>query len=198
MKPVKQVVRDAGKGDCWRACIASIFELSIEGAPNFWEQTQDASEFWELNRNWLAKELNMSLVIMRYCEEAIEVLRGVLCIAIGTSPRKKTRGHAIVWRDGAVHDPHPDNRNLVGDPYELAVFIPFDPIGGEKMNKDDKLLKELKRLTGALACLCECLGMEAENRQVEQRGETLPYGIEQFMALLKEYGMSEGKKNESN
>jgi len=35
MKPVYQKVVDAVKGDCWRCCIASIFELDVDSVPNF-------------------------------------------------------------------------------------------------------------------------------------------------------------------
>ena len=45
MKKVYQAVFEEGLGDCFRACVAAIFEFPIEHMPNFWEQTQDPEEF---------------------------------------------------------------------------------------------------------------------------------------------------------
>jgi len=45
MKPAMQTIFDDVYGDCFGACVASIFEFPIEEMPNFWEQTQDVSEF---------------------------------------------------------------------------------------------------------------------------------------------------------
>ena len=127
MKPVMQKIFDSRKGDCVRACLASIFELSIDEVPNFWEQIQDPTEFWRLINEWLMENFRVKNIFLKYSKKTANILEGVLCIAGGTSPRHTPGGHAIVWRDGLLHDPHPSGDGLLGDPEDFMVFILRDP-----------------------------------------------------------------------
>ena len=127
MKPVKQKIFDSRKGDCVRACLASVFELPIDEVPNFWEQTQDPTEFWKLINDWLMENFGVRKIFLRYSEKTADCLEKVLCIASGESPRHTPGGHAVVWRDGLLHDPHPSGDGLLGSPEDLMIFIPLDP-----------------------------------------------------------------------
>ena len=127
MKEVMQKVFDPRKGDCVRACLASVFELPVDEVPNFWEQTQDPTEFWGLINEWLMENFGVRKIFLRYSEKTADCLEGVLCIASGTSPRHTPGGHAVVWRDGLLHDPHPSGDGLLGDPEDFMIFIPLDP-----------------------------------------------------------------------
>ena len=126
MKPVYQSVFDNVLGDCFRACAASIFELRLEDIPNFWEQTQDVSEFWKLNNDWFSKEKGYRCISFQLKKEDIHLVDGVLCVALARSPRGDI-DHAVVWRDGVVHDPHPSNAGLAERPDTFTLFIPLDP-----------------------------------------------------------------------
>lgn len=63
MIPVYQTIFEPPLGDCWRACVASIMELRLEGVPNFAEwyvgaEAADVSPFrrylsWCAERGWL-------------------------------------------------------------------------------------------------------------------------------------------------
>lgn len=41
----------------------------------------------------------------------------------------------------------------------------------------------------ALACHCECLGMNAENCTAATLNQTTPYGMEQYLAVMKKWGI---------
>lgn len=127
MKPVNQIILDDILGDCFRACVASIFEMPIKEVPNFWEQTQDAETFWKLNDDWIAKNKGCRCINFSFKETDRHLIDGVLCIAIAESPRGKC-GHAVVWQDGVIHDPHPSKAGLAEEPDTFALFIPLNPV----------------------------------------------------------------------
>jgi len=126
MIPVEQIVFNNQEGDCFRACIASIFELPIDAVPNFWEQTQDMYKFFDLNNKWLAEHLGYKCVTWEMKPDDVEVLNDILCVACAESPRGNV-DHAVVWLNGLLHDPHPSKSGLAKDPTTFTVFIPLDP-----------------------------------------------------------------------
>ena len=126
MKPVYQTILDDTLGDCFRACAASIFEFAIEDMPNFWEQTQSSEEFWKLNNAWLSKNKGHRCISFQFEEKDKHLVNGILCIACAKSPRGDV-DHAVVWRDGLLHDPHPSNAGLSEEPNTFTLFIPLDP-----------------------------------------------------------------------
>ncbi len=102
MKPVIQRNRhkpeEGIKGDCLRACICSLLELSDENVPNFVEKEtwrEDVAEF--LASNGYEME----------CYNRRPLAYGGYYMAIGISPRGFP--HAVIHKMGKlVHDPHPD------------------------------------------------------------------------------------------
>ncbi len=56
MKPVYQTIFEPPRGDCWRACIATLLERSIDEVPNFAEwYLEDEGEAWQKYLGWLAE-----------------------------------------------------------------------------------------------------------------------------------------------
>lgn len=94
--------------------------------PNFWEETQDVSEFWKFNDAWLSKNKGYRCISIQFSKKDLHFIDGILCIACGKSPRGNV-DHAVVWKDGIVHDPHPSNSGLAEDPDTFTLFIPIDP-----------------------------------------------------------------------
>lgn len=126
MKLVDQTIFEKDLGDCARACIASIFELTIKEVPNFWEHTHDADTFWRLNNEWLSDKKGCRLFPVALAEGSEHLLSGVLCIAIGRT-RRGGEDHAVVWRDGIVHDPHPARSGFSDDPEVFVLIVPLNP-----------------------------------------------------------------------
>jgi len=127
MKPIYQTIFDDVLGDCFRACVASIFEFSIEDMPNFWEQTQDPHEFWRLNDSWTKEHLGYSCISFCFEKVHLHLIDGMLCVALAKSPRGDV-DHAVVWKDGIVHDPHPSNAGLAEEPDTFTIFIALNPM----------------------------------------------------------------------
>ena len=130
MKPLDQTVFRKNYGDCGRACVASIFEFPIKEMPNFWEETQDASTFWRKSNDWLSQNKGYHLVPMSVSEGHEYLLDGVLCIAVGKTGRGD-EDHAVVWRDGLVHDPNPARTGLKENPSVFVLIVPLDPLQGK-------------------------------------------------------------------
>lgn len=126
LKPVDQTVFNDTLGDCFRACVASIFEFETNKMPNYWEDTQDTSEFWRLNDLWLTKNYHTKALHIQLESEHIFMISGVLCVACAKSPRSDCY-HAVVWRNGLIHDPHPSRAGLAEDPDTFTIFVPLDP-----------------------------------------------------------------------
>lgn len=127
MKPIYQTIFDNILGDCFRACVASIFEFPINDMPNFWEQTQEVSEFWKFNDDWISKNKGYRCISFQFSDKDKPLVDGILCIACAKSPRGNM-DHAVVWQDGIIHDPHPSNAGLAEEPDTFTLFIPLNPI----------------------------------------------------------------------
>jgi len=121
MKPVKQKylhVPDKVNGDCWRAAIASVIECDIEDLP-----------IPIIEESWSEYCLKMDIKLAEMGWENIQypvrcVTEGMLSspdtdgyvLALGKSPRFSGTGrinHYIVWKNGMVHDPHPENKGIL-------------------------------------------------------------------------------------
>ena len=106
MKPIKQKnIHNPEKGiqgDCLRACICSLLEISDEGVPNFVEDKQYPVQLV----NFL-KEKGFRL---RWVEEEPKDIEYYM--AFGTGPRGFR--HAVIYSKGKlVHDPHPEGGGLM-------------------------------------------------------------------------------------
>lgn len=135
MKPVDQTIfpiGDEGRGDCFRACVASIFELPIEKVPDFC-----AKRNWEEHlEEWLAHRRMGYVEVRINGEEAVfaPVPRNILCILTGHTKRHPKRLHAVVGRTegrgltwGYLHDPHPD-KSFLTVAVHIMFFVSFDPV----------------------------------------------------------------------
>lgn len=109
------------KGNCFRACIASVLELSIDEVPAFEDMTipyewiDRCIEF--LESHGYQYEGIYSLEDLRDCNGVDGYL-----VANGKSPRGDFK-HSVIWKDGAiVHDPHPSRSGLDGGVTEFFLF----------------------------------------------------------------------------
>ncbi len=132
----QEIVGQPGRGDCVRACVATLLNLPIASVPNFIEG-RGAHQWYRYLVEWL-KERGIAPVVVSRENWSASSLHWAecLCIATGVSPRRAVR-HAVVWQltgwsgengDGKmVFDPHPDGTGLVGGPDEFIFFVPCDP-----------------------------------------------------------------------
>lgn len=145
MKPVFQKVVDPGRGDCWRACIATLLELDAEVVPNFVDNEFDGGEnCHQACRKWLNERGLFMLDINLKNNDLYSVvdwyfLQGAYCIASVPSQRFKGGWHSVVMqlrkidenstRLVVAHDP-----NKLNAPYDadvsirrLQFIVPFVP-----------------------------------------------------------------------
>ncbi len=121
MKPVDQkhlYTLNKQRGDCWRACLASILEVDIETFPN-WEVKQDWDDYyWRILKilEKIGYEYSSLTIQNTELQELESPDTGNYIIAIGKSPRAVQNdiiNHAVVWKNGIVHDPHPDKTGIL-------------------------------------------------------------------------------------
>ena len=135
MIPVDQTVFEDGRGDCLRACVASILEADILDVPNFSQDGQFilGAIAW-LNSRGL-HVLRIDWTGEGYCHEQYLSYPEGYCIMSGKSPRstvEKRKGHAVVgrasgWGFKIEHDPHPSRAGLIGEPESvLWIFRPLE------------------------------------------------------------------------
>ena len=130
MTPVRQEIFEDGKGDCLRACVASILDLPTGAVPNFIEETPVG--VLDVAREWLeARGKKTVLVLIEGPAKLYVGHDDSPVILTGESPRVNGAGtpkqHAVVGMpDGfgfrMVHDPHPSNAGLVGSP-DVVLWI---------------------------------------------------------------------------
>lgn len=125
MTPVDQTIVDDGKGDCLRACVASILDLPSGDVINFAEHG-----FFEALYNWLADRsvrfAEVRFASPEHCRSAWFGYSDQPVLLWGDSPRKRADGrpkqHAVVGRANGygftvIHDPYPSRDGLAGAPY---------------------------------------------------------------------------------
>ena len=125
MTPVDQRVFEDGKGDCLRACVASILDLSCDDVPNFAE-----ADYIESLCLWLGlrgvRFVQVRFEKAEHCSKAWYGYSDQPVLLWGKSPRVgadgKEKGHAVVGRAMGygfriIHDPHPSREGLSGGPY---------------------------------------------------------------------------------
>ena len=127
MKQVTQTVTGP-KGDCLRACVASILELELEMVPEL-SVNADSDQRWDwfvkLN-NWLQNTRGLNLMYMDYDSGTTPLGYSILVV---DSPRHDDVYHALVAYDGFVKwDPYPgDEVGPYGDFRFWLVFQKLDP-----------------------------------------------------------------------
>ena len=141
MRPVSQTrihgwENDQPPGNCFQACLASIFECEIDDVPDeavHWKpgMSIDGDSYrlhWSDIINWLA-ERNLTLVgPVEYGEAKVEPLQNVWCIISGMSLRDPSVRHAVVGLgDSVKHDPHPSRKGLGDGPRRYYFFMPIHP-----------------------------------------------------------------------
>jgi len=152
MKPVDMIDvpkkgDKASVGDCFRACIASIFETKVGEVPHFMMIDKRAKFHWTYSLDqWLAPQG------LWFCDFPAAVktwnvfvpLDGLYAIGSGYSPRFPASFHSVVVRlhriDGLtiVHDPHPSRAGVVDDEFvNVGMFMSrrFTCPGGQDEDK---------------------------------------------------------------
>jgi hypothetical protein len=105
------------KGDCFRACIASVLELPIEVVPHV--AALESSRWMRCMEGFLG-----GLDVEIEWAEGMPP-NGVWAIATVQSPRNPEVKHSVIYRDGVmVHDPHPSRAGGVGDPTGYFFLVP--------------------------------------------------------------------------
>ena len=146
MKPVTQT-RTGGNvnapGNCFPACIASIFEVSITDLPDEkdiidrmrqsgdWDGKSEQnkrnaswSQLWIELSDWLFYHRGVGMIEVQYASGAGGLMHDdeIYCILGGKSPRGFD--HAVVGKGGdIVHDPHPEGGGLIGKPDTITYFV---------------------------------------------------------------------------
>ncbi len=112
-------------GNCLQACLASIFNLSLDEVPHFVEHGAswyDDMQAWLMQRGYYALDLLFDDGYIPNVD-----IRGYHCLN-GISPRGIR--HSVVCKDGdMIHDPHPSRGGIVTPTsYRLFVALLCDTI----------------------------------------------------------------------
>lgn len=133
--PQYQTIFDNKRGDCFRACIATVTGIQLELVPNFCDQevveNATAGYWWTWFQKWLGY-LDCDAVFLNAKYVAENFNPGGVFVVGGQSPRFPDGKHAVVmsinedrtWE--LMHDPHPDNTGIVGEPDDVTVIFPRD------------------------------------------------------------------------
>jgi len=126
MIPVDQIHLAPPLGDCFRACVASILEMSSDEVPNFVGEYEEL--WWQKFIEWL-KPLNLTAYdIPAETQDGYEVVTSGYVILTADSPRFQGGLHCVVTLDNViVHDPHPDRANPTGKRRYWTILSPLDP-----------------------------------------------------------------------
>lgn len=129
MKPVLQTIHTAPNGNCFPACIASIFEIAIDAVPHFfvesagtdlWTQAQwDAVQAFAESRDhvatWIDPQKEPDLAALLEASD-------LYYVAFGDS--STGLGHCVVMHKGEyVHDPM-GRKFLTSEPWLYVLFEP--------------------------------------------------------------------------
>lgn len=124
-KPTAPAAADAERvmqrahNDCMRACVATLFAVSLDDVPDLHE-----GDWIKTLREW-SSERGFTFLSSTIGNDTFheQCSRGTFIVA-GKSPRGVT--HAVIYRDGKLwHDPHPEGGGI--EKVEAVdLFVPFD------------------------------------------------------------------------
>lgn len=129
MIEVQQTITTHPGGNCFNACIASIFELDIDALPKFTDNDG------YLNNEWMKflSDNNLGMIYNRFPKpfatknHDTEYAVHGYGIVIAQSPRFDC-SHAVVYKDGEfLYDPHPQREVGVGEHHAYIMFYSLDP-----------------------------------------------------------------------
>lgn len=109
-------------GNCFSACLASVFYIPIEDVPNFYNVAgNDPAAWWGAVRDWLR---DRGFGVMSIQADLIDQFEGLFIVG-GESERGIE--HAVLYQDGKViFDPHPSNVGVKGVT-SVDLLYPLDP-----------------------------------------------------------------------
>lgn len=125
------------KGNCFLACIASLFDLSIEDVPELEQEAIAQNSSWPIVLdNWCrtfgyefcgCAYLFTGMNEQQFWDSLEPFSHDGYFIVGGASPRTYvTVGHSVIFRDRMmVHDPHPSRDGLLSI-REVYIFLPVD------------------------------------------------------------------------
>ncbi len=148
MLTTKQTIFDFERGDCWRTCIACTLELPLEDVPNFCAKDTDTYDCEGRREDWYRRTVlwlrsrGYQLITFNWPlpDGCGLVPPEGLALLTGPSPRDKEKNHVVLARiatefvksdDGFghtykmyfVHDPHPDDTFIAGEPMEVSIIV---------------------------------------------------------------------------
>lgn len=124
--PVDQTITGA-RGNCYSACLASLFELPIELTPYGFDENYDGTtdSFWEPIYQWLADKGYGLFHLTVKNDFDISWYPGYL-IAVGHMPGSSAY-HAVIYYNGLLHhDPSPMKAGLE-KVEQVDLLYPLDP-----------------------------------------------------------------------
>lgn len=145
-------------GNCFQACVASIFELDLECVPHFCADQTDGRWFLAFDE-WCRKNYGLQPILLRYPFTPHGVFFGEgYAIRSGHSARGCL--HSVVVLDGnVVHDPHPDRSGLL-DHVDDIFFVVRDPALHRRRKAEDDRAQAWNRCERKLEYLRALRGKE--------------------------------------
>ena len=124
MKPVQQTLFGAPHGNCFAACLASIFETTIEEVPRFRSEDPAGDDRWWPDIIRWCRARGMTIVL--YPNESFTEWPIVpIGYYVASGPAARGLQHSCVYRSGKLcWDPHPDATGL-NSIEDLMLFIPL-------------------------------------------------------------------------
>ena len=125
MTPTRQTVFGDGKGNCFAACLACLFDISVEEVPNFCGCPERNPDWYAHANEWLSRRgfkivgIEFSTLIPPEQQVTILILPGTYIIVSGKSPRGDFLHNVVaVAEEGGkfsiVCDPHPSDDGIDG------------------------------------------------------------------------------------
>lgn len=153
MKPVDQTIVSKGKGDCMRACIASLLELPIEAVPNFLCYGKEWCVVMINFLDMLGYEFWGAGTLKRNSISDYHI-KGHVMASVKSKNFKDTTHAVIMNLDGlVVHDPSPKKQFQDVNIIDSKELICWDMI-----RKTDKRTKrDVPKETNKNYVVCKCL-----------------------------------------
>ncbi len=109
------------KGDCFRACMATILGIPIDLVPNFC--VEEPSGWLEMAQGWV-RPYGYCLLPVQFNPHMAKVLFETKPIGILSGLTERGFLHSVVCIGlEVVHDPHPEPVPFKADPEDVILFV---------------------------------------------------------------------------
>jgi len=136
MNPIYQTRYGKGKGNCFQAALASLFEVNLDDVPDFCNiYSVDDGMWYKEYLKWLNKKGYTAITFDIHGEFNLGLGNLHDCFLLVTGKNSDNVNHCVIYRNGKpIHNPNKNCKGII--PEAIDIIFPLD-VGKFKRSQNE-------------------------------------------------------------